>query len=163
MELEPSVELLGRVPIFQGLSAAQLTRIARHGREVPFEPGQMVLQAGEKGNAAYLILDGFVVPDKDYECWFPNDVLGYGTFLGEMAMLVETTYTITIIARWDVRALALPRRTMYALMEDDPAIAHHFSDKLVSRLQTLADDIRQAEARFGRIEASLSEAIDMVS
>jgi CRP/FNR family transcriptional regulator, cyclic AMP receptor protein len=163
MELEPSIELLGRVPIFQGLSAAQLTRIAKHGQEVPFECGQTVLKAGDRGNAAYLILGGFVTPEEAFASWFPNEILGYGTFLGEMAMLVETTFTITIIARWDVRALALPRRTMYALMEDDPAIAHHFAGKMAARLQTLADDMRRAEERFGLIEASLDEAIDMVS
>jgi CRP-like cAMP-binding protein len=159
MELAMTVELLGRVPIFQGLSLSQLTRIAKYGREVPFQAGAAVLQAGETGSTSYLILDGFVVPQAQSPTDAANGVLGHGTFLGEMAMLVETMFTITVIARWDVRALALSRDTMYMVMEKDPGIAHHFAGKLVARLKILANDIRRTEAQFERIENSLDEAM----
>jgi CRP/FNR family cyclic AMP-dependent transcriptional regulator len=163
MELEDTAELLGRVPIFQGLSPGQLIGIASYGKEVFFEFGEAILEAGEIGDNAYLILTGFVTPEGNFDAWFTEELLGQGTFLGELAMLVETTFTMTVTARWDVCALALPRKSMYRLMEYDPGIAHHFAGKVVERLRLLANDMRRAEGRFARIEDSLDDTISMVS
>ena len=163
MQPETTAELLGRVPIFQGLMPTQLRAIAREGRDVNFEPGAIILQAGDTGNAAYLILDGFVAPDAHFEAWFADEMLGGGTFLGELAMLVETTFTMTVVARWNVRALAITRETMYALMEDDPGIAHHFAGKLVERLQQLAGDMRRVDSEFMAIENTCDDAVRMLS
>jgi CRP-like cAMP-binding protein len=159
MAVETNAELLGRVPIFQGLSPVQLMTIARYGTEVCFGEGTPILQAGNRGEAAFLILSGFVAPEQSFEAMFATDVMGYGTLLGELAMLVETTFTLTVIARWPVRALRLSRATMYGLMEEDPAIAHHFSGKLLERLRRLARDIRRADAHFAAIETSLEHTI----
>jgi CRP/FNR family transcriptional regulator, cyclic AMP receptor protein len=163
MELDETAELLGRVPIFKGLTPPQLNAIARRGVDVFFHSGDAILEAGQRGDTAYLILAGFVGPEAEYEAWFGDELLGQGTFLGELGMLIETTFTVTVLARWNVCALALRRETMYALMERDPGIAHHFAGKLLERLQTLASDMRRAEGEFAIIENSLDAAIDLVS
>jgi len=161
MEPETTAELLGRVPIFQGLKPNQLTAITAIGQDTYFESGVPMLMAGETGHTAYLILNGFVALDPHYETEFDDDeVLGYGTFLGELAMLVETTFTITVIARWAVRTLAIPREAMSKLMEEDPSIAHHFACKLVERLQRMADAIRRAENQFAVMEAGTGDFDD---
>jgi CRP-like cAMP-binding protein len=158
MALETNAELLGRVPIFQGLSPAQLDMIVGSCREVYFDPGTPLLVAGETGRAAFLILSGSALPALPEGQMHLSELLGYGTLLGELAMLVETTFTLTIIARWPVRALALERRTMYAIMESDPAIARHFSAILVERLCQLAEELREVDGYFAEIETSLENA-----
>ncbi len=163
MELDETAELLGRVPIFKGLTPSQLNAIARRGVDVFFHSGDAILEAGQRGDTAYLILAGVVGPATEHEPGFGDDLLGQGTFLGELGMLVETTYTVTVLVRWNVCALAIRRDTMYALMERDPGIAHHFAGKLIERLQHLAGDMRRAESHFATIEKSLDAAIDLVS
>ncbi len=159
MEPETNAELLGRVPIFQGLTTSQLTAIVNCGREFSFEQGSMVLTRGQRGDAAYLILSGSVaLQDADQSPHSP-ELLGCGTFLGELAMLVETTFTLSVITRWPARVLALQRRVMFELMEEDPSIAHHFSLKLLERLLTLAIDLRRLDGKFAMIEHSLDQAI----
>jgi CRP-like cAMP-binding protein len=160
MELEDTAELLGRVPIFQGLTPAQLINIVSHGREVFFEFGDALLRAGERGDTAYLVLAGFVAPDPEFEAMVSDEVLGQGTFLGELAMLVDTTFTVTVTARWNMCAFALSRDAMYIAMEEDPGIAHHFAGKLFKRLQHLATDIRRAETRFECLENSLQDVLE---
>jgi CRP-like cAMP-binding protein len=162
MALETNAELLGRVPIFSGLSAAQLTRIAAAGADLYFEEGTAILKAGETGPAAYLILSGYVAPEAPSDAPAMVDVLGYGTFLGELAMLVETCFTLTVTARWRVRALALERPSMYALMEQDPSLAFHFADKLRSRLHNLARDLRYMDQQFDVLEKSLQHIAEAV-
>jgi hypothetical protein len=58
-----------------------------------------------------------------------------------------------------VRALAIARADLYEVLEGDPAIAYHFSQKLLERLSHLASDLRQMDTRFAAIEFSLSHSI----
>jgi CRP-like cAMP-binding protein len=159
MALETNAQLLGRVPIFQGLSPERLAIIADHGREIHLEQGRTLLCRGECGQGAFLILSGSVAVQPSEDSSYPPEVLGHGTFLGELAMLVETTFTVTVMTRWPVQALFLERATMFALMEDDPAIAHHFSEKLLERLRLLATNLRRVDGKFAMLELSLDQAI----
>ena len=158
MALETIAQLLGRVPIFQGLNPEQLDSLAGVGREVVFEHGSTVVKAGDRGHAAFLILSGSVVVEAA-DSSHPPELLGYGTLVGELAMLVETTFTVSVTTRWPVRALALERSAMFEAMEDDPAIAHHFAGKLLDRLCTLASDLRRVDGKFAIVELSLEQAI----
>ena len=154
MALETNAELLGRVPIFQGLPPAQLELIVESSREVYFDPGTPLLSAGESGGAALLILSGSAMSALPEGQRHLSELLGYGTLLGELAMLAETTFTLTVVARWPIRALALERRTMYAIMEQDPAIARHFAAILTERLCRLAEELREVDSYFAEIETS---------
>jgi hypothetical protein len=44
-------------------------------------------------------------------------------------------------------------------MESDPSIAHHLSERITERLIFLARDLREVDARFAMLEASLDEVI----
>lgn len=157
MALETNAELLGRVPIFRGLTASQLAAIAEQGCEVFFRDGTAILMSGESAEAAYLILSGFALAEAPAGLGLRPETLGYGALLGELAMLVETTFSVTVWAKWQVRALALPRAAMLQLMERDPTIACHFSEKLLSRLLQLAGDLRRVDADFAALETSFAE------
>jgi CRP/FNR family transcriptional regulator, cyclic AMP receptor protein len=159
MAIETNAELLGRVPIFQGLSTLQLTTIAAGCEDLIFEEGTPIFKAGETGQAAYLILSGYVAPEASVDDGAVTDVLGYGTLLGELAMLVETCFTFTMTARWRVRALVLDRARLYAQMETDPSIAFHFAEKLRDRLRGLAQDLRRMDAHFCALEQSVEQSI----
>jgi CRP/FNR family transcriptional regulator, cyclic AMP receptor protein len=163
MALETNAELLGRVPIFQGLRPAQLSTIAQNGREVYFERDMPILKEGEPGTSAYLILGGLALPGAFYLERFAGGILGYGTFLGELAMLTETHFTLTVTAGTSVRALAFDRWTMFEVMEADPAIARHFSNKLIRRLKHLAADLRRLDSGFTTWEYALDQAIARAS
>lgn len=158
MTLETHVELLGRIPIFQGLSLEQLAAIAACGHETQFEHGRTLLRGGDTGNAAFLILSGSVVI-QPHQSSQPPEIMGYGTIVGELAMLVETIFTVSVTTRWPVRALAFEREAMFAVMEEDPAIAHHFAGKLLDRLRQLATDLRRVDGKFAMVEVGLEQAI----
>ena len=159
MEPEPHSELLGRIPIFQGLTPEQLAAIAGSGREVHFENGSTLLRAGENGEAAFLILGGSVVVQPLEHSFHPPELLGSGTLVGELAMLVETIFTVTVTTRWPVRALALKRSALLAVMEEDPSIAHHFAGKLLDRLRQLTSDLHRLDGKFAMVEVTLDQAI----
>jgi CRP/FNR family transcriptional regulator, cyclic AMP receptor protein len=159
LALETNAELLGRVPIFEGLSLEQLAAIANIGKKTYFAEGVAIIKAGDKGDTAYLILTGLATTEPDPESGLEAEMVEPGMLVGELAMLVESTYNLTVRAKVRVRALAMQRADLYELMETEPAIAHHFSLKLAGRLAALATDLRRLDAQFARVEVSLDESL----
>jgi len=162
MALETNAELLSRVPIFDGLSKEQLTAVANKGKKTFFAEGAEILTAGVKGDTTFLVLTGLAITEPVEECSLVPEMLEPGSLIGELSMLVESTHTLTVKAKVRVRALGIARADLYEVLEADPAIAHHFSLKLVERLTLLADDLRRMDTRFAAVEFSLDHTIAAV-
>jgi CRP-like cAMP-binding protein len=158
MALETNAELLGRVPIFEGLSQEQLAVIAGKGKKTYFAEGAAMLSVGDKGDTAFLILTGLASTEPETDSALEAEMLEPGTLVGELAMLIESTHTLTVKAKVRVRALAIARADLHTLMETDPSIAHHFSQKLVERLMLLASDLRRLDAQFAIVEFSIAQS-----
>ncbi|MEJ2229438.1 MAG: cyclic nucleotide-binding domain-containing protein, partial [Alphaproteobacteria bacterium] len=124
-----------------------------------FEEGSTIVEAEHRGDTAYLLMSGKAVSRPPKGSGFEPEELEPGMLVGEMAMLAETVYSITIVAEERVRALAINRAALFEVMEKNPSIAYHFSEKLIGRLSGLAHDLRSVDAQFAELEASLDEAI----
>lgn len=142
-----------RLPIFHGLSDQRLSRIARAAERVVFQPGDTIQRSGESADAAILIVSGkAVIVETDAALWqVHGEPVVAGSLVGELAMLIDTQSTTTVIARSSVRAFRIPRDALRSLMETDPAIADHFVGKLSERLSILADEMRRID---GLLESS---------
>ena len=162
MALDKNAELLGEVPIFSGLAPEQLAAIVAKGKKTFFEAGAGIVSAGATGQTAYLILSGRAVTQPPKKSKLEPEKLEAGALIGEMAMLTETIYTIDVAAEERIRALALKREDLFAVMEADPAIAHALAEKITERLIFLARDLREVDTRFAVLEASLDDVIASV-
>lgn len=141
MPPSPLIKPLRQVEILQELSPLQITEIARLADRVVFKPGDTIIAPDLPADAAVVIVSGEAEraggPFKDAD----GGPIGEGALLGEMAMLVETHYTSTIVARTQVRALRLTRQQIARQMADDPALAEHFIARLSDRLKALAREM----------------------
>jgi len=136
------VEPLRRVALFRGLSPGQLSEIARGADRVQFKAGDTIISEGQAADAAILIVSGTgkrtAGPRSD------DDTVGRpGILLGEMAMLVETDHSSTIVCEEPVRALKITRERLLELMAADISLADHFVAELSKRLRQLATEIRE--------------------
>jgi CRP/FNR family transcriptional regulator, cyclic AMP receptor protein len=75
-----------------------------------------------------------------------------GTLVGELGMLIETVHAVTVTASERLRALAIGRDAFRLVMEENPAVARHISDRLVMRLHGLAAQLREVDNRLAEIE-----------
>lgn len=139
------IEPLRSVALFQGLRPLQISEIARRADRVIFKPGEAIIGEGSAGDAAYLIVSGKAVrtagPSADDE----SEAVGPGTIVGEMAMLVETTYSSTVICQEPIKALKISREDLLEQMGRDIGLADHIIDKLSNRLKRLANDLRKVD------------------
>lgn len=142
MSYELLLEPLRRVPLFQGLSPLQISEIARQAERVMFRAEDVIIQEDQVGQAAFLIITGEVERTSGPDA---GATVSPGTLLGEMAMLVETTYSSTMVCKGPVRALKITRESLHNQMQADLQLAEHFIEKLSSRLRALAQDMRRVD------------------
>jgi CRP/FNR family transcriptional regulator, cyclic AMP receptor protein len=159
MAVETSVELLARVPLFEGLTLEQLSAVASKGKKTFFESGAPIVTEGDPGDTAYLILSGRAVTKLIDGAVIERAELGAGALIEEMAALTETVYSETITAEDRVRTLAFTRADLTEVMESDLGIAEHIADKILDRLQALAQGLRLVDAQFAAMEATLNKAM----
>ncbi len=147
-QLDDVVVPLLSARIFSGLAPMQLKALALEAEAVTFQRGDVLIRTYQEGDGAFLIGSGSVIELHDEDEDARPQEFGVGTMVGEMAMLVETLHSTTIVARTPVKALKFKRATLHALMEKDPMLGAHFVDRLRARLVVTAKKLREVDAMF---------------
>jgi CRP-like cAMP-binding protein len=151
------------LPLFQGLKPLQLTEIVRRADRIVYRPGDTIIEEDQTGDAAIVIISGEALRVSDLAPGEAAETIVEGSMIGEMAMLIETVHSATIVARTTVRALRLTREEMHNVMEEDPQLAEHLTDKITSRLQRIADELRTVDDAFASIadfESAFNRSFD---
>lgn len=124
-------EVLGALPLFSRLSGRQLRGIARLAKVVDYAPGDVMVQAGERGDSFDLMLEGRA------RVLGRSRVLRSGDFFGEMALVDGGPRSATITATSAVRVMKLPRRAFLRALKQDPQIGLAIMETLAGRVRRL--------------------------
>jgi CRP-like cAMP-binding protein/Zn-dependent protease len=106
---------LRALPSFAHIGSDQLGELLKHGTWVNFEAGEVLMRQGEPGDAFYAIGSGQVEVIKDRET---KATLGPGSYVGEIALLLDVPRTATVAAYTPVRAFRLDRTGFDHLVKD---------------------------------------------
>jgi CRP-like cAMP-binding protein len=136
--------LLG-VALFEGLKPHQLAEIARQAERIVFRPGDKIIEEGVEADAAFLIVDGEAMRMSGPQIQGETERVLPGSLIAEMAMLIDTEHTSTIVAEGPVRALKIARASLHGQMTADPSLAEHFVTKIIGRLVALARELREID------------------
>jgi CRP-like cAMP-binding protein len=132
-------KLLQSVPLFAGLSARDVRRIAALATESTFGAGRTIVQRGVRGDAFYLIVEGTA---KVYRTLVPTGRaiarLGEGDFFGEMALLDGGPRTATVVAETRVVAVKLPRAGFRRLLLAEPTVTLRLLEVMTQRAREAA-------------------------
>ena len=148
MATDQLVTALQNLEVFRGLDEIQLADIVRNAERIVFKPGQTMVTAGGPGDGAYLLVagDAEIVPDMDaHGAAGAGRRVEPGSLVGEMAMLIEHDYRVTVVARTSIRALKFSRAQMQNHMLSAPKLAEHFVDRIASRLSRVAVELRRID------------------
>lgn len=146
MSIDAFSAQLVRLELFQGLRPLQITEIVRRAERIVYKPGQKLIEDGEAGEAGIILISGEAVRTRaPMTPEGQEEVIEPGAMLGEMAMLIETEHSSTVIARTPVKALRIPRAIMLEIMIDDPRLAEHFVAKVARRLHNIAAELRKID------------------
>jgi len=146
MALVKIVEALQQVAIFRGLEPSQLDALARHTERIKFAPGDFITRAGEAGCGAYLLVSGGAECLPEPGLAEAPDVVHPGSFIGQLAMLIEHIYGSSIVARERACCLKITRAGVHAQMVSDPALALHFERHITQHLGAVARQLREIDS-----------------
>jgi putative peptide zinc metalloprotease protein len=115
---EPTLQAmneLGELPVFANLEPDERSELLQHGAWVNIAPGDTVIEQGEVGDAFYAIHAGQV---DVFEDGAKVRTMGPGSYFGEIALLLDTPRTATVVARTPVRAYRLGREGFDRLVRE---------------------------------------------
>jgi CRP-like cAMP-binding protein len=130
-------DVLGKVPLFAGVSARQVRRIASLGTVARFEAKEPIVNAGDPGEAFYVILSGRAKVRRGSGRAVAQ--IGPGAYFGEMALVEGAPRSATIVAETATTCLMLTRKRFAKVLRGEPSVA-------LTLLRTLAARVRELEA-----------------
>lgn len=152
---------LGRIPLFRGLSTAQLDELSEKLSAEVFRRGEVICTEGEEADRMWFIESGQaeVVIQVDGET-VRLATLGDGDFFGEMALLTGSVRSATVRALTDLELWSLSKEEFDHLLLAHPNVAVALSQTLSERLHATTERLTQIalsrpEAR--RVPISLPE------
>ena len=131
--IDHKLELLKRVPLFEGLSRKELEQVELISEEVDVPDGQVLTREGTTGSEFFVVLDGSVRIDHQGR---ELRTLHAGDFLGEIALLDDSPRTATATSVGPTKLLVLTRQGFRSLMQGHPSIEACVLRCLVSRIRT---------------------------
>lgn len=142
-------QLLAEIPLFAKMSDRAREDLRSIMTEQVFQPGQMIMHAGEGGGSFYIIEQGNV------EVWLTDtegeklvlDTLGPGKFFGELAMLSGETRSASVTSQEQVITLELDRDEFFAFLRQRPDVTLDILAELGNRLKHSDDLLRTRVSR----------------
>jgi GNAT superfamily N-acetyltransferase len=140
---------VGRLPLFAGLSAEQIVRLAGVCGLATFEPGEVVFRQGQADARMHVVLQGDVAVAVTGTAE-PVGMVESGECLGEMSLLTTAAHSATATARTRVETAVLGHEDLAELIRLRPDIGLHIYRNLaVGMGQKLK---RVDESLLGRIK-----------
>lgn len=142
MTLERDIDLLKRIPFFEGIAAEPLKLIAFSADGRDLADGQFLFSAGDPAEGGFVVVEGRV--DLVDETKTPPKVLdrlGPGALIGELALIVETKRPATALAVGRARVLTVRRSLFRRMLDEYPEIAVTLRDRIAERLTALSPEI----------------------
>ncbi len=126
-------EILGHVPLFEGLSEKELSAVAAAVKERRYDTGDVIVSEGEGGVGYFVIAEGTARVEAHGQ---RVGTLGPGASFGEVALLDEGgRRTASVIAESPMRLFALTSWQFTPLLEQHPQIAIKVAKLLARRLR----------------------------
>ena len=146
-----TIALLSEVPLFAGLQARTLARIARATTHIVAAPGVALFRRGDTGAGLYCVLSGRVklgvpAPEHDEKV---IALVGAGQIFGEAAMFRDKTHIVTAEAITQSQLVYVGKEAVLASIARDADFALRMVVLLSARLRQLMREIENSTTLTG--------------
>ena len=142
MSLEQEVELIRQFPIFSKIQPAMQKLLVFSAERLSYVPGQVMFNAGDMGDAAYIVINGEV------EISVPTpggpivvNKLGRNDIIGEIAIFGEVPRTATATALTALETLKIYKEIFAQVIRENPDAALELIRVLAARLANTTNQL----------------------
>ena len=134
---DTKVEALKRAPLFEGLSKKELAQLARVSEDLEVPAGDVLCKEGDTSREFFVIVEGQTKVTANGRKIAER---GSGDFVGEIALLEDTSRTATVTATTPLRVFVLTREDFRSLVRDNPKVEQKVMQALGRRVVQLSRD-----------------------
>jgi CRP-like cAMP-binding protein len=131
MSANPKVNLLRQVPLFQGLSAKELSGLAAVADEIDVPAGRALTREGLSGKEFVVLAEGIADVEHDGEV---VNTLGPGDYFGEISLVTGLPRTATVTTRSPSRLLVIAAPAFRSLLDRTPRLRQRVTARAALRL-----------------------------
>ena len=142
MSLDQEVELIRQFPIFSKIQPAMQKLLVFSSERLKYDAGQVMFNAGDMGDAAYIVIDGSV------EISVPTpggpivvNKLGRNDIIGEIAIFGDVPRTATAKALTPVETLKISKELFEKVIRENPDAALELIRVLAARLANTTNQL----------------------
>ena len=106
--------------MFEGCTTRELDLIARAGTDIVMTAGTTIIDQGQTGREAFVVLDGTVAVRRNGR---RVAELGPGAMIGELSLLDHGPRTATVTCDTDCELFVLDQRHFMGVLHDTPQLA----------------------------------------
>jgi CRP-like cAMP-binding protein len=129
-----SIEHLRAVPLLSGATAAELRAVLGLGERITASAGQVVLEQGQVGREAFLVLTGTLRVRRNTRTLAR---IGPGAMVGTLALLDHGPRTATVCCDTECTLVVFAQRQFLTLLDATPTLAHRVMANLAGQLRAL--------------------------
>ncbi|GAB4271165.1 MAG: hypothetical protein Kow0029_08560 [Candidatus Rifleibacteriota bacterium] len=148
------IDILKRIPLFDGLEEGDLKKISEVVKERSYPPGTVLFKEGEKGDAFYLLQNGTVeVYKKDGESEKKVGTITHNdesSFFGEMALIEGAARNATIKTVTECVLLEIDKLNFDMLLRLNSFIALRIMTALTKRFRS-ATEVAKEDQKSGKV------------
>lgn len=130
--LDPKLEILRQVPLFNGCRDKELQQLGSLMDEMDAPEGYVLIREGHPGRECFVVADGEVAVEVD-----GREIarLGPGEIVGEMSLIDNEARSATAVCATRTRLFVLDVRSFARLMAEHETVARKVLRILVHRLR----------------------------
>jgi CRP-like cAMP-binding protein len=150
VSLEEEVELIRQFPIFSKIQPAMQKLLCFSAERLAYDVGQVMFNAGDPGDAAYIIIEGTVeisVPTPSGPIIV--NTLSKNEILGEIAIFGEVPRTATAKAQTRLETLKISKELFIKVIRENPDAAIELIKILASRLANTTNQLTRTRSGMG--------------
>ena len=151
MSVRADAETLRQIPIFADCDSVHLQLLAFASERQHFATGETIIKQGEKAKSAFLVLSGHA------EIWQATGAKLHlvaraepGTFLGEVAMIGKSTYSVTVLAVNPVSTARIDHSLFLRVASEYPDFGQSVFAAMARRLEISMRDFEGVRSHFTR-------------
>ena len=126
------LQYLQKVPLFSSLTTKDLEKIAKAGDTLTLPAGQMIIDQGQTGREAFVIINGEATVRRNGK---KITTVGAGAVLGELSLLDHGPRTATVTCDTPCEVIVIDQRHFSAVLSDVPALSQKIMANLAARIR----------------------------
>jgi CRP/FNR family transcriptional regulator, cyclic AMP receptor protein len=159
---EPTIDLLGRVPVFSALGEEELQRVAQVAVPRRFGATEVVFREGDESDTCYIVRSGRARAIREHPDGRSITLahFGPGDIFGELAMFDNERRSATIETVEETEAIAILGGDMRRLLREHPDIAVKLVAALGRRLRETNE--RLARQSFQTVQSRVASVLEQL-